>query len=183
MTALVRVFVTRTKFNLMGLRAIEGFGIDLNEKLYGAKSVVTERPYEANVTEVNRKSKAVRTFPLKIAIVVFPTHEDGFYQLLKKTKRQGKGEASGFSSTTVESKVYGIYNRDCKTTGGMITIHEAANLNIGTTTSAEEKRANPTSTRAREPTSHLSYAAVVAGATRLRSAVNFLKGEVQSGAK
>ncbi|KAH7703771.1 hypothetical protein AAVH_29052 [Aphelenchoides avenae] len=83
-------------------------------------------------------------------------------------KTQGKGEARGFSSTTVKSQGYGIYKRNSKETGGSITISDAANLNDGRTTSAIQKRAKPTSTRAREPTSNLSYAAVVTGATRFR---------------
>ncbi|KAH7714523.1 hypothetical protein AAVH_18121 [Aphelenchoides avenae] len=83
-------------------------------------------------------------------------------------KSQGKGEARDFSSTTVECKGYGIYKRNSKKTGGSNTINDPANLSNGTTTSAEKKLANPTSTRAREPTINLSYAAVVAGATRLR---------------
>ncbi|KAH7715482.1 hypothetical protein AAVH_17122 [Aphelenchoides avenae] len=84
------------------------------------------------------------------------------------SKSQGKGEARGFSSTTVKSKGCGINQRNSKAPGGSIKISDAANLNNGSTTSAEKKRANPTSTQAREPTSNLSYAAVVAGATRLR---------------
>ncbi|KAH7717713.1 hypothetical protein AAVH_14857 [Aphelenchoides avenae] len=83
-------------------------------------------------------------------------------------KTQGKGKARGFSSTTVECKGYGIYKRNSKKTGGSNTIDDPVNLSNGPTTSAEQKRANPTSTQAREPTSNLSYAAVVAGATRLR---------------
>ncbi|KAH7715655.1 hypothetical protein AAVH_16962 [Aphelenchoides avenae] len=68
-------------------------------------------------------------------------------------KSQGKGEARGFSSTTLERKGYGINQRNSKESGGSIKVSNAANLSNGPTTSAEKKRANPTSTRAREPTS------------------------------
>ncbi|KAH7709045.1 hypothetical protein AAVH_23687 [Aphelenchoides avenae] len=144
MTAPVRVFVTRAKYNLMGRRAIQGFGIDLNEVLYGAKRVVTERPYEVNVTKVSRKELSGTNFSSQESKRGFSYPRGGFLPAAgEMPKSQGKGEARGFSSTTVKSKGCGINQRNSKESGGSIKISNAANLNDGPSTSAEQKRANP----------------------------------------
>ncbi|KAH7707565.1 hypothetical protein AAVH_25199 [Aphelenchoides avenae] len=60
----MKVFVSRAKYNLMGRRAIKGFGIDLNEKLYGESRVVNrnERSSDESFSSLRESRKQKRGF-------------------------------------------------------------------------------------------------------------------------
>ena len=94
-TAPVKVFVTRVKYNLMGRRAIKGFGIDLNKMFYESAK---QGAYEVNRSEEpsgqyfsSRKSSGDFSYPRGGSL-----HTAG-----ERLKSCAKGNERGFSTTTV----------------------------------------------------------------------------------